>query len=837
MTQDAVGEARWRRSSAMGRAVRGECGRAAPTLRSAARRIVRAAALGALALPAPALAQEELPEVRVIGTAPLSSVSSTRRTSTGTQRAGPAPAATPAAPAAVVTAPVAVDPGLIDRFKVPSNTVTLTAEDFDHSKSSSLTDALLQRVPSVYVNDSSGNPFQPDVQYRGFVASPVVGVPQGLAVYQNGVRINEAFGDTVNWDFIPDGAIKRLDVHPSNPVFGLNALGGAISIEMKNGFNYQGREAELRGGSFWRRAAQAQVGMRQGNVAFYAFADALNDNGWRDRSASELRRVYADVGVLGDRSEFHVNFTGASNSFGAAAATPIELLNQRWSAVYTTPQTYRNQLAFLNATGGIQLTDTLSLKSNLYYRGFWQKHVDGNTSDVVPCDPALFPGFLCFEEADNPLFGLNGLQVPATVLNGGTPGSIDRTATNANGYGSSVQATSTAELFGRTNNLVVGASVDRGRVNFKASSELGIIGPDLFVTGTGVIINQPDGAVGPANLNTGNTYYGLYLTDTIDVTPRLSITAGGRFNLAQIKLDDQLGTALSGAHQFTRFNPVIGATYKITPDVGAYAGYSEANRAPTPAELACADPARPCLLDNFLVSDPPLKQVVARTYEAGVRGTIDRGPKLGRLAWNLGLFHTTTEDEIIHVASPITGRGFFQNAGGTLRWGVEASANYRSDRWNAYASYNYIDATFLDTFTLLSPGNPFAVDGLITVTPGNVMPAIPAHRVKAGFDYAVLDNWKVGADLIAVSGQYLRGDESNLNPMLPGYWLVNLHTSYKVTKEIEVFGLVQNLFDRRYYTFGTFFETDEVPFLNLKDPRTLGPGAPRAAYAGVRAKF
>ena len=132
------------------------------------------------------------------------------------------------------------------------------------------------------------------------------------------------------------------------------------------------------------------------------------------------------MGVLGDRSEFHVNFTGASNSFGATAATPIELLNQRWSAVYTTPQTYRNQLAFLNATGSIQLTDTLSLKSNLYYRGFWQKHVDGNTSDVVPCDPALFPGFLCFEEADNPLFGLNGLQVPATVLNGGTPGSIDR---------------------------------------------------------------------------------------------------------------------------------------------------------------------------------------------------------------------------------------------------------------------------------------------------------------------------------------------------------------------------------------------------------------------------
>ena len=203
----------------------------------------------------------------------------------------------------------------------------------------------------------------------------------------------------------------------------------------------------------------------------------------------------------------------------------------------------------------------------------------------------------------------------------------------------------------------------------------------------------------------------------------------------------------------------------------------------------------------------------------------------------MGAFHTTSEDDIIHVASQITGRGFFQNAGNTLRRGIEASANYKSDRWNAYASYNYIDATFQSVITLQSPGNPYAVDGVITVTPGNVIPSIPAHRVKAGFDYAVFDNWKVGADFIAVSGQYLRGDENNLNAMLPGYWVLNLHTKYQVTKNVEVFGLVQNVFNNRYYTFGTFFETSEISFLGLTDPRTVSPGAPLAAYAGVRAKF
>src|SRR5262249_107215 len=133
--------------------------------------------------------------------------------------------------------------------------------------------------------------------------------------------------------------------------------------------------------------------------------------------------------------------------------------------------------------------------------------------------------------------------------------------------------------------------------------------------------------------------------------------------------------------------------------------------------------------------------------------------------------------------------------------------------------------------------NPLAVDGLINVAPGNHIPSIPQHRFKAGAEYAVLDNWKVGANVVVASGQFLRGDESNLNPMLPGYWVMNLNTTYQYSKNVEFLGLVQNLFNKRYYTFGTFFDTSEVPFLGLTDPRTLSPGMPLAAYAGVRVKL
>jgi len=720
----------------------------------------------------------------------------------------------------------------LDRDKVPANVQILSAPDFDHAKSPDLLQTLGQHLPGVTLSDQTGNPFQLDLNYRGFTASPVLGTPQGIAVYQNGVRINEVFGDTVNWDLIPEMAIQRMTLVPNNPIYGLNALGGALSLEMKNGFTYQGAEGEVRGGSFGRRAVAGQAGGQNGNWAAYVAADAINDDGWRDHSPSQLRRMYADLGVRDDKSEFHVNFTGASNNLAGIAVTPIELLSRRWNSVYTWPQTTQNDLAFLTANGSYRATDTLSFQGNVYYRGFWQRHVDANTSEAQPCAD---PSFLCI--GDDTMSIIQGQNVPNPFPPGTVFGEIDRTRTAANSFGGSLQATSTQRVFEHDNHFVVGVSLDHGRVQYTGTSELGTIGQDLFVTGTGVFIDQPAADVAPVALLATTRYTGIYATDTLDVTSQLAVTAGGRFNVAEIKLEDEIGTALNGNERFSRFNPVIGATYKIAPELTAYAGYSEANRAPTPLELGCADPTRPCLIDNFLVSDPHLKQVVSHTYEAGLRGRLDLGEGHGRLNWSFGLFRTGNTDDIINIASPIAGHGFFQNGGNTRREGLEASASYKQDRWTAYANYTFIDATFRTRLTLSSPNNPAAVNGEIFVVPGDHIPAVPQHRFKAGAEYAVTEPWKIGADLNVVGSQYLVGDQSNLNPKVPAYWVVNLHTSYQVSKHVELFGLVQNLFDRRYYTFGTFFDPHAIPFLGLTDPRTLAPGMPLAAYAGLRATF
>jgi iron complex outermembrane recepter protein len=771
----------------------------------------------------------KLPEIKVIAVTPVAP-----------PRQAP-PAAAPAAAAA--TAPPAAEPGAVDRDKIPSNVQVLSATDFDHAAAPDLLQAMARGLPGVALSDQTGNQFQLDINYRGFVASPVIGTPQGIAVYQNGVRINEVFGDIINWDFLPENAINRMTLVPSNPVYGLNAIGGALSLEMKNGFTYHGAEAEVRAGSYGRIGTSIEAGGQSGNFSSYVTADAIDDAGWRQDSPSSLRRIYADLGARGDNnSEFHISFTGADNHFGALAATPVQMLAQDWTSVFTTPQTTDNQLAFLTASASWKPTDTLALQAIAYYRDFHQSHVDGNGTNAQNSgcpDPTV----LCFPNLDGTVSNLTtttGQTVPATgALASAILGEIDRTWTATNSFGGSAQAASSASVAGHSNNFVIGASVDRGLVQFSTTSELGTIsGIPPTVQGTGLFIDQPSGDVAPVGLGAETLYTGLYATDTFDVTSRLSITAGGRFNFAQINLQDELGDdpELTGSHSYSRFNPSIGATYKLTPNLTVFGGYAEANRAPTPLELECSDPTRPCLIDNSLVGDPNLKQVVSHTFEAGLRGNFAIAS--GQLNWNVDGYSALNNDDIINVASPIIGHEFFQNGGNTLRQGVEANAAYKWDRWNVYANFTSVDATFQNALTLASPFNPFAnANGVIFVAPGDHIPGIPDYRFKAGVDYQVTAPWKVGADLNITGSQYLVGDASNQNPKIPAYWVVNLHSSYQVTKNIEVFGLVRNLFNQHYYVYGTFVDTAEVPYLNLTDPRTFVPGMPFAAYVGVRGKL
>jgi iron complex outermembrane recepter protein len=363
---------------------------------------------------------------------------------------------------------------------------------------------------------------------------------------------------------------------------------------------------------------------------------------------------------------------------------------------------------------------------------------------------------------------------------------------------------------------------------------------DRVFVGPGIVIDEAGGSIAPVRVATTNSYYGLFFTDTQELLSGLSLNVAGRFNAALIDLKDQTGNTLTGNHTYTRFNPGVGLTYKLAPGLSVYASYSEANRAPTPAELSCADPASPCSLANFFVGDPDLKQVVAHTVEAGLRGEIAPFPD-AKLSWNAALFHTDLDDDILFVSSPIQGRAFFQNVGATRRQGVDVGLRFSTERLLAWIDYSYIDATFQSGFVEASPDNPAAdANGNISVRPGNHVPGIPTNLLKLGASYKVTDAWTVGATGIAASGQYLFGDEANLTPKTPAYFVAKVNTSYQLTDQIQLFGFVQNAFNTRHYTFGTFSPTSSVFIAQAPgatNPRSYSVAAPIAGYAGLRVTF
>lgn len=704
-----------------------------------------------------------------------------------------------------------------------------------------LTETLERTSASITRNDTSGNPFVPDVQVRGFSASPLLGTPQGIAVYQNGVRINEAFGDTVQWDLIPDIAVRGLEVLPPSPLFGLNAVGGAIALRMRTGFDFQGAEIDVSGGSYGRRALGLHAGKQVGNVAAYFAAEGLDDDGYRRFSPSRIRRLYGDLGFRGERAALNISIGHGSNSLSGNGPAPVELLRESRRAVFTYPDQTRNRLTTLQARGTYALTDSFSLEGTAYVREFRQRTTNGDLADVEGCEDEETAGLLCLDDG-GPVVGPGGAPLSAALIGGAAPGAVNRTRTNSTSAGGTAQAVYAAPVLGMPLRAVAGASYDRGNTDFSGSSEFGAITPTRTVSALGIILDQPEDGIAPVSLRSTNEYLGLYGNATLDLLPRLSASVGGRYNYAQIELRDRIGTALNGRHEYSRFNPAVGATWRFTDASTAYAGYSEANRAPTPAELSCADPLIPCILGAFFLADPPLRQVVSRTVEVGARGVAPTGRfgLDGNLRWNLGLFRTGLEDDILLVQSDIQGRGYFQNAGDTRRQGVEAGISWRNERLALGLDYALIEATFRTGQRLPSPNNPFAdEDGAILVERGDQIPGIPRHRLRFDAEWRPIPAWAIGGNVVYNSSQYLRGDEGNQLAKLDGYALVNLRTFLRVGPGVELFGIVRNLFDKRFATFGTLYElgTAEALGLGLSDPRTVTPGLPRTFFGGVRVLF
>jgi iron complex outermembrane receptor protein len=756
----------------------------------------------------------------------------------------------------IVVQATAIPGDVIDIDKIPGNIQVLSASDLSREGSASLTGALNANLSSISINDDLDDPFQPDILYRGFEASPVLGTPQGLAVYQNGVRINEAFGDTVNWDLFPDIAINRVALVSSSPVYGLNALGGAISVTMKNGFSYQGSELELSGGSYGQRTADAQYGVNSGPFGFYIAGKSLDWTGWRQSSQDRILQLYSAFSVHTDNATFDLSFIRADNQLHGQGSAPIQELAVNRSLVFTGPQANINSLSFLTLNGTLRLTDAWSMQSVLYYRQYAQGISNGNTTSYIACTNT--PGILCQPDGVTPIMNPAGLTLP-DISNSGTVyvGENDFESIQAWGRGATLQASDGGSIFGYDNQLALGASIDYASTSFYTGAELGVINPQLVVLPSNLIVDTPENSAAaianadpvPVSVDSVNKNLGFYLTDTFSITQAFALTASGRYNIANIDLQDQVGTNLSGYNRFVHFNPAVGATYKVLPAVTLYGGISQNTRTPTASEIECSNPLAPCLLPTNLAGDPPdLRQVIARTSELGLRGGIPEPTGAGSgLSWNLSLFRTQLHDDIFGIATSVS-QGFFQNVGDTRRQGAEAGVNYHDGSWSAYANYSFVQATFRSSLAVPSPSNPHQnALGDLQIEPGDRLPGIPGQRLKMGMDYRVLPDWTMGASLTVVSSFYYVGDESNQLAPISGYHVVGLHSSYKPASYIEVFAQITNLLNAKYSTWGILSDPTGVGAPGVPpngvtngpgvDNRFLSPAAPFEAFGGVRISF
>lgn len=712
-----------------------------------------------------------------------------------------------------------------------ANVQTISAEDLADHKSLDLSAYAGEALGSVHLNDVQGNPLQPDVQYRGFLASPLLGAPQGLSMYLDGIRLNEPFGDTINWDLIPSNAIRSVDVIPgSNPIFGLNTLGGSLSLETKTGFSDPGVNGTLLYGAWGRKLARANAGAHTARFGIFAAAQVLDEDGWRDLSPTRsehgfVSASYQDAGTTADLS-----LIGANTRLTGNGPLPDQLLTADRTAIFTAPDRTENRLFMATLRGEHPLSAHLRLSGTIDVRTNRTQSVNGDQRDWAEC--MATPGTLCSIDDsgdETPVRDKAGMPV---AFDDAYDAANNRTDTRQTSYGAAAQLAADAAIAERENHLFIGADAGQSRIRFRSQTTVGALGDDRVVTDAGFV--DPASAIA---IDSTVNDLGVYATDTFSIRPDLFLTLSGRFNLTQLSLDDRLGDELSGDHSFHRFNPAAGISYQPREWLGGYAGYSESNRAPTAVELTCASPTDPCRLPNAFVSDPPLAQVVARTVEVGVRGVAR--PTGLTLGYDLAAFHTVNSSDILFISSGmVANQGYFANVGDTRRQGIEVDLTGRKrfdggSRIDLAVHYTFLDATFETPFTAPSALHPDSVNGLIDVPAGAHIPSIPEHVVKVALDFRSSFGLSAGVSVTGNSSQYLRGDEANLLAPVPGYVVVTARAAYRVGSHASVFALVNNLFDAKESTFGVLGDATQVLGPAYDSPRFLGPGAPRAAWLGL----
>ncbi len=784
---------------------------------------------------------------------------------------------------------------------IPGNVQTASARDIRQSGAISLDDFLNKSLGSVHINENQGNPFQPDVNFRGYTASPLLGTPEGLSVYLDGVRQNQPLGDVVGWDLIPKIAISEVALMPgSNPVFGLNTMGGAIALQTKDGLTAPGGSLELQGGSWGRVTGSGEYGgATKSGFNYYGAGTLFTEDGWRQFSPSKVRQGFGKIGQRWQKGFISLGFSYADNYLAGNGVQDGRWLAQNWNSVYTVTDAFWNRSPSSTLNLSHQLTSKLTLSGNAYFRyirsdttnpnlnnnSFDESLYNLSAGDTAALTAAGYSGFPTTGNATTepfPYWRCLGEAYSHNEPVEKCDATVTREWTHEHNYGFTGQATWKTER----NTFTAGAAFDGSGVTFQQAVQYGYLNPDrvtittipFYEDGTNNSNDVPvDGRV---NLHGIVRTPSVFFTDTFKAG-RFTFTVSGRYNHEHLQNLDRIPGSIPGAngsdggrgslngdYVFQRFNPSAGLTYSPARFATLYFNYSEANRAPTTIELGCADPNFPCSLPNSLSADPPLNQVVTRTFEGGARNAG------GKLRWNADCFFSQNYNDLLFVSSDTTGLGYFANFGKTRRDGVEFNVSRQFNRFVLGGNYTFQNATYQSPQTIDGGANSsndgalqgyYGVDDNIHITPGDFIPQIPRNIGKAFVEFAASSKLTADLEVVGAGRSYARGNENNLDKpdgvyylgpgYSAGYVVANLGARYQVQRHFQIFVQANNVLDHHYYTAAVLGNTpfdNNYNFVGRPFPAIRGggdgnypirsstffaPGAPIGIWGGLRFSF
>ncbi len=720
---------------------------------------------------------------------------------------------------------------LPDSLNSPHTLQTFTAQQLADPTDYSLLGLLESRAANVTSNAAQGNRLQPDLQYRGFTASPLLGLSQGLAVYQNGVRVNEIFGDTVNWDLLPAGTTERMVLlGGAHPALGLNAVGGTLAVQTKTGFSHPGGDVAVTLGDFDTTDVRVTAGQHGRHHGWMLGVESMEESGWRDHSDSSVDSLYTAYSWRGEDSQLDVFGQLADTDLRGNGAVPVALLAASRSAVFTHPDRTQNRLKSLSASFQHAFSRA-TLSVNAFYRDLEVRTFNGDGAFYEECSEdegvhaadldaeehadSQYEGLLCREE------GVLALDTAGQVVDEDYNAVNNRSRRDQRSYGATIQWSQVWDAGGQ-HNATVGTDYLNGDSRFASSTEFSQLTADR-----GTTLTSRYDADGFTTLNTDIESLGVFLATASYWSDRFSSSASARYQHHRSDSLDPTGArpALAGDHTFEVLSLGLGASWLLNPDTALYASARSGARIPTPVELACSHPEAPCTLPNSFLADPPLEKVKSLSIEAGLRGQ-----SAWLSAYRISVFQIESDDDIVFqtTGGVSSNQGFFQNASDTRRAGLELELHIDRERWSAYLNYSRLSATFEDAFYASSPNHPRSVDGKLLVESGARIPLLPRDNVKLGLTYGITDGLTAGFDARYQSGVHLRGDEANVDARTDDWAVLDLYLAVKLPGGWSLEARLDNALDHEYETFGLYGEPDEVmPELDDDDTRFFGPGMPR----------